>query len=87
MELKYRDYDPSYFGDWKTYLKARCTHNMEMKLKRRPTDKDIRETRNLFSDFGMGDVAIPDIGTYGELVRWRKGVIVDWLDRYDEMGL
>lgn len=48
----------------------------ELERKLPPTESDIEETWQLFSDFGIPVVYIPDFATYAELERWRTNRIL-----------
>lgn len=68
------------YGDMDTYLTACRIREEEKANKRKPTADDIKETKELFADFGIHRVKIPKFPTYNALVRWRRDYIVKWLD-------
>lgn len=62
------------------WYRASEIRRKEMELARKPTKKDIRETRAFLRDFGYTGVKIPDLPTYNALVSWRKGYVVKKMD-------
>lgn len=74
------NYDETMYMTEENYLTACRIREEEQLNKRKPTAEDIKETKDLFADFGIRRVKIPELPTYNALVRWRRDYIVKWLD-------
>lgn len=79
-ELKYMNND-CYTKE--EYFKALSIRKGEIRLQRKPTSRDIVETKLFLRDFGYTDVEIPPCPTYNALCRWRRDYVVK---RMDEEG-
>lgn len=81
MDMNRQDNEPFYEN-----IEAKKDHirRIENSVRRKPTDKDLKESVKLLKEFGIKiDVSeIPDLRSVCELEKWRVRKICEYLDSH-----